>query len=1083
MRWFRGLDAQTGQSQFPASSEPHDRHPIVWLAASLILVSGFGLASALFYLRGEALRTGETIIRSLAHVMEDETSRTIQAVDQRLELAITGMKLQEAGKQPNEESARAMLRSQLKELPFVRAIWMLDKTGRIVFDSDIGNIGVDLSDREYFRFYQQKKPSAGFHLSAPVRSRTVGTWLLSVSRPIYSQQGDFLGVMVAAMEPSYFDKLWKSVDLGEGGSIVLFRTDGTLMMRSPMDDNAMGKSFAALPLFSEKIPKSPQGIFSFTSVIDSGERIGAYRVLAPYPDLVISVASLKSHMLAAWARFAKLATGIWAFAMLALTLLSLQLLKQAHRRQRTESRFRQLADAMPQIVYITDERGRIRYVNDEWQKTTGQPKEKATGGEWMELVHPEDRDDTVETVKQRASLGLAIEHEHRLLSSDGGYRWRLLRAVPNRNEQGRIISWYGTSTDIDDLKLAQARLKSQTDLLRMAGQLAQMGGWMVDIGTQHITWSDEASRMLDLPPGCSPSLDSIIGMCFPEFREPTRKALEDCASQGLPFNLEVKMLTSPGRTVWVRSIGQAVRDASGNITRLQGAQQDITTRVTTAQKLQAYLSTLQHATEAAQVITRCQTPETMLQELAAQARSIVDAARAVARLHEDPPGRAAIVATSVADAQSPMVDDDTMNVPLTTGDGAAIGSLVLSARVGCKFSQEDTYVVTELAQLASTALDNLRLLVKVRELNTGLEEKITQRTLALARQEALFCTLAEQAPQPIWTVDTNGHATFFSRAWYQMFGGSPPDWHGLAWLELVHRDDRSEVTQNWRHASSTLSLFTGLRRMRSRNGGYHTMSYQASPVLNEQGEVTFWVGIDVDVTAPKAIEAALRLSNQELEAFSYSVSHDLRSPLTTIDGFSRLLAKRLASQPDERIQNYLARIQSGISQMGQLIEGMLSLAQFSRQTMQHEQIDLSAMCEEILGEFQSKEAQRQTKLQVQPGLQLYGDSRLIRAVMDNLLGNAWKFSARKEHTEITVGQVAPAGEFFVRDNGAGFDMAYAHKLFGTFQRLHDASDYAGTGIGLATVARVIARHGGRIRAESAPDQGATFFFTLDESSA
>lgn len=1082
MRWFSGLEAESGQSQFPADSGPRNTQPFIWLAAALILVSGCGLASALYYLRGEAFRTGEKITHSLVHVIEDQTSRTIQAIDQRLELAITRLNSQ-TGPQLNEESARAMLREQLKGLPFVRAMWMLDKTGRIVFDSDVGNIGIDLSDREYFRFYQQKNPSAGFHLSAPVRSRTVGTWLISASRPVYSQQGEFLGVMVAAMEPPYFDRLWQSVDLGEGGSIVLFRTDGTLMMRSPMDDNAMGKSFATLPLFSEKLPKSPQGVFSFTSVIDSGERIGAYRVLAPYPGLVISVASLKTHMLAAWTRFAKLATGIWALAMLALTLLSVQLLRQARRRQRTESRFRQLADAMPQIVYVSDERGRIRYVNDEWVKATGQPKDKATGGEWMELVHPEDRDDTVETVKQRASMGLAIEHEHRLLSGDGSYRWRLLRAVPNRNEQGRIISWYGTSTDIDDLKLAQARLKSQTDLLRMAGQLAQMGGWRVDVGTQHITWSDEASRMLDLPPGRSPSLDAIIGMCFPEFREPTRKALEDCASQGLPFDLEVKMLTSPGRTVWVRSIGQAVRDAGGNIVRLQGAQQDITTRVTTAQKLQAYLSTLQHTTEAAQVITRCQTPETMLHELASQARGIVDAARAVATLHEGAPERADIVASSVAEDDSPFIDSDTLNVPLTARDGVAIGSLVLSARAGSKFSQEDAYVLTELAQLASTALDNLRLIVEVRELNTGLEEKITQRTLALARQEALFRTLAEQAPQPIWTVDTNGHATFFSRAWYQMFGGSPPDWHGLAWLELVHRDDRGEVTQNWLHASKTLSLFTGLRRMRDRDGAYHTMSYQASPVLNEQGEVTFWVGIDVDVTATKAIEAALRLSNQELEAFSYSVSHDLRSPLTTIDGFSRLLAKRLGNQPDERVQNYLDRIKAGITQMGQLIEGMLSLAQLSRQAMQHEQIDLSAMSTEILGEFQAKEPQRQASLKVQPDLLLHGDSRLIRAVMENLLGNAWKFSGRREQTEVTVGQLAPGGEFFVRDNGAGFDMAYADKLFGTFQRLHDASEYAGTGIGLATVARIIARHGGSIRAESAPDQGATFFFTLDESSA
>ena len=1081
MRWFPGLDAESGQSQFQTSFEPRKIPPFIWLAVALIFVTGCGLATALFYLRAEAFRTGEKITRSLAHVIEDETSRTIQAVDQRLELAINRLNLQEMRPKLDEESVRGMLREQLKGLPFVRAMWILDKSGRIVFDSDVGNIGLDLSDREYFKLYQQKNTHAEVHLSAPVRSRSVGTWLISVSRPIQSAQGELLGVMVAAMEPSYFDKLWQAVDLGAGGAIVLFRKDGTLMMRSPADDNAMGKSFAGLPLFSQRLPKSAQGVFPYISTIDSARRIAAYRVLATYPDLVIFVASTETYVLAAWTRFAALATVIWGLAMFGLTLLSWQLLRQTRSSQRTESRFRELAQAMPQIVYIADEQGRVRYVNDQWFKTTGQPPEKATSGDWITLVHPDDRSDVRETVKRSGNQGLSIQHEHRLLSKDGTYRWRLLRAVPNRNGKGELTSWYGTSTDIDDLKQAQARLKAQTDMLHMAGQLSQMGGWMLDIATQNITWSDEASRMLELPAGYSPSLESIVSMCFPEFRELTRQALRDCVSQGLSFDLEVKMLTSRGRTVWVRSIGQAVRDAGGNIARLQGAQQDITTRVLTGQKLQAYLTTLQHATEAAQVITRCQTKEAMLHELAAQARSIVDAASAVATLHEPLPGQAQTAGMTLGDTAR--VDEDGwLKILLTARDGKAMGTLVLAAKAGgASFSQEDIFVVTELAQLASGALDNLGLLVQVRELNTGLEEKITQRTQALARQEALFRTLAEHAPQPIWTIDTRGRATFFSRAWYQMVGGSPPDWYGLAWFDLVHPEDKAEVTQNWLNASKTLSLFSGLRRLRAKNGGYHTTSYQASPVFNEQGEVTFWVGIDMDVTASKAIEAALRLSNQELEAFSYSVSHDLRSPLTAIDGFSSLLGKRLGDQSDERVQRYLSRIQAGIRQMGQLIEGMLSLAQFSRQAMQHEQIDLSAMAKEILVKFKAAELGRQANLQVQPGLQLFGDSRLIRAVMENLLGNAWKFSSRKEKTEITVGRVVPDGEFFVRDNGAGFDMAYVSKLFGAFQRLHDAAEYTGTGIGLATVARIIARHGGSIRAESIPGQGATFFFSLDES--
>jgi light-regulated signal transduction histidine kinase (bacteriophytochrome) len=157
------------------------------------------------------------------------------------------------------------------------------------------------------------------------------------------------------------------------------------------------------------------------------------------------------------------------------------------------------------------------------------------------------------------------------------------------------------------------------------------------------------------------------------------------------------------------------------------------------------------------------------------------------------------------------------------------------------------------------------------------------------------------------------------------------------------------------------------------------------------------------------------------------------------------------------------------------------LAHVARQELQREQIDLSVVSTEILERLRSAERNRQVSFHVEPGLQVQGDSRLIHSMMENLLGNAWKFSSRRSHTEISVGRVSPRGELFVRDNGAGFDMAYADKLFGTFQRLHDVADYAGTGIGLATVARVIERHGGTIRAESAPDKGATFFFTLPGS--
>lgn len=410
-----------------------------------------------------------------------------------------------------------------------------------------------------------------------------------------------------------------------------------------------------------------------------------------------------------------------------------------------------------------------------------------------------------------------------------------------------------------------------------------------------------------------------------------------------------------------------------------------------------------------------------------------------------------------------------------------IGLLQLSDRYQDEFTQQDKYVAIELAHLASIAIEKTRLLEEVSCLNAGLEQKVVERTAELARQEALFRALAEQAPQSVWTVSPEGAATYYNRAWFELMGGELKDWVGSQWLFAVHPEDIPDIKANWHAANAGQALYSGTRRLLAKDGCYHTMAYRASAVRDEQGELIFWVGIDADITEIKAIEAALRLSNQELEAFSYSVSHDLRSPLNTIDGFSRLLAKQLAGEANDKVVHYLSRIQAGVAQMGQLIEDLLSLSQLTRAQLHSESLDLSAMIHGIFAEWQASSPGRRVTISVQADLRAEGDGRLIKVALRNLLANAWKFTSQREHAKISLGQTADAAGvpvFFIRDNGAGFDMAYADKLFVPFQRLHAVSEFPGTGIGLAIVSRVIERHGGRLWAESAPGCGATFFFTL-----
>jgi light-regulated signal transduction histidine kinase (bacteriophytochrome) len=309
------------------------------------------------------------------------------------------------------------------------------------------------------------------------------------------------------------------------------------------------------------------------------------------------------------------------------------------------------------------------------------------------------------------------------------------------------------------------------------------------------------------------------------------------------------------------------------------------------------------------------------------------------------------------------------------------------------------------------------------------------------------------------------------------------DWEGTKWFSTVHPDDLPEIQANWALAKVKQTPYSGIRRLRAKDGSFHTMAYRASPVFDADNKVDFWVGIDADVTAIKAIEDALRLSNQEMETFSYSVSHDLRAPLNTIDGFSRLLSRQLGAQVGEKERHYLSRIQAGVAQMGQLIEDLLSLAHVSRLPLQKEPIDLSAMCQQVIKEWRLRDPEREVAVHIDAGLRTYGDSGLLRIVLENLMGNAWKFTSGVAHATIRVGQHLDAAghpEFFVNDNGAGFDMTYADKLFMPFQRLHLPAEFPGSGIGLATAERAMARQGGTLRAEAAVGKGATFFFGLPD---
>jgi PAS domain S-box-containing protein len=400
----------------------------------------------------------------------------------------------------------------------------------------------------------------------------------------------------------------------------------------------------------------------------------------------------------------------------------------------------------------------------------------------------------------------------------------------------------------------------------------------------------------------------------------------------------------------------------------------------------------------------------------------------------------------------------------------------------------DLEIVQDLANHAALAISNARLFKQLEH-----SEQLRMAEERAVQASSLLDAIVENIPDMVFVKDADKLAYVrFNRAGEELIGLSRDELIGKTDFDLFPASEAEFFVAKDRETLASNTLVDILEEPIHTRRGVRWLHTKKVPLLDSAGRPQYLLGISHDITERKQVVAELSAAksaaedaSRELESFSYSVAHDLRTPLRAIDGFSQALVEDYGDKLDAEGRRYLARVREAAQRMAELIDDLLTLSRVTRSELRRDRVDLSALAHTLLAAFQRVEPDRRVDIVIAPAMVVDADAQLAAIALDNLLGNAWKFTSKRTDARIEVGvtSVDDVPTYYVRDNGAGFDMAYRDKLFGVFQRLHLETDYPGTGIGLATVARIAQRHRGRTWAEGRPGEGATFYFTLTESHA
>jgi PAS domain S-box-containing protein len=397
----------------------------------------------------------------------------------------------------------------------------------------------------------------------------------------------------------------------------------------------------------------------------------------------------------------------------------------------------------------------------------------------------------------------------------------------------------------------------------------------------------------------------------------------------------------------------------------------------------------------------------------------------------------------------------------------------------------DFEIVKDLGVHTALAISNARLFARLE-----LAQSLRAAEERAVEASQLVDAIVENIPDMVFVKEADNLSFVrFNRAGEVLLGVTREQLMGKNDFDFFPRGEAEFFVAKDRETLAKKSLVDIVEEPIQTARGTRWLHTKKVPLLDADGTPRYLLGISEDITDRKHAELELRTAkaatdaaNRELEAFAYSVAHDLRAPLRGIDGFSQALVEDFGDKLEGDGRHFLSRIRESAKRMAELIDDLLALSRVTRGELHRETVDLSLLATQALARHRKLDPERRVDAVIAPGLVVHADRRMMAIAIDNFIDNAWKFTSNRAVAVIELGKTATGNDsYYVRDNGAGFEMEFAHKLFGVFQRLHTDAEFPGTGIGLVTVARIVERHGGRVWADGLVDHGATFYFLLGES--